>query len=105
MISALIEMSEEFISLRDASRKLCQTWEQQETSKQADANVCDEITRPMRDRMSVLSHEIAVTSATTPEELAKKALVALDWINADGDLADQLAASLCRDIVVLIRSG
>jgi hypothetical protein len=55
---------------------------------------------PLRQRMSQLSRRIVEARAASPEELAHKASVVLDWIDEDqGDMADRLGASLCRDIM------
>lgn len=56
---------------------------------------------PVLDRMSDLARSIVQVRAHTLEELAQKARIVLDWINEDGDLADVLVASLCRDVLAL----
>jgi len=103
MTTQLIRMSAEFLSLRDMVAQLVQTAEDQETSSHTREEERQAIMEPMLDRMSELARSIVQTRAHTPEELAHKARIVLDWINEDGDLADVLSASLCRDVVALFR--
>jgi hypothetical protein len=103
MTTPLIKMSAEFLSLREMLAKLEQTVEDQETSSDPEEEEREAITEPMLDRMSELARSIVQTRAHTPEELAQKARIVLDWINEDGDLADVLSASLCHDVVALFR--
>jgi hypothetical protein len=54
----------------------------------------------MWERMSQLSQQIAQAKASNLQDLAAKASVVLDWLDTDnGDIAEELAASLCRDIL------
>jgi len=103
MSTQLIKMSAEFLLLRDMVAQLVQTEEDQETSGRAEEEEREAIMEPMLDRMSELARSIVQTHARTPDELAQKARVVLDWINEDGDLADVLSASLCRDVVAMFR--
>lgn len=57
------------------------------------------------DRMSELVATIIDTHAGSTQELTCKARVALDWIDEEGDVADRLAASICRDILVLFEAA
>ena len=100
MATQLSKMSNEFLMLGEMVG-LLEAIEDQETSICMGDEEKGAIMETMLDRMSDLSRSIAQTHVHTPQELAQKARVVLDWVNADGDLADALSASLCHDVVTL----
>ena len=90
----LIELSVTYHALNDALAMITQALAEQ------DSSAWDQITQLMMDRTSTLSREIVSAHATCAEEIAYKASVALDWLDADNpDLAEELAISLCRDLL------
>lgn len=67
-----------------------------------DACAWEKLVELVMDRMSELSREIVAAPATCAEEVACKASVALDWLNdSTPELADELATSVCRDLMRL----
>jgi len=70
------------------------------TLEQIDAD--DSQSDPVRDRLAKLAREMAHARAESAPELAAKAAVLLDWLDPqETDIPNQLAVSLCRDIVLL----
>lgn len=100
MTTQLIKLSNEFFVLREMLGSLRHAVETR-TSTFNGEEEREALMETMLDRMSELSRSIAQTRVHTPQELARKARVVLDWVNADGDLADTLSTSLCRDVVTL----
>ena len=99
MNTRLIDMTAEFLSLRDAINKLTKP----RVGAEEDAHAIDHeaLMEPLVDRMASLAQRIGRSHARTPEELAQKARVALDCIDENGDTSDAQAASLGRDVLSL----
>jgi hypothetical protein len=99
-VEGLVELSKNYHAARAAIARLHNMWSRVgHDASWSDAEL-DTFAEPMRQRMSQLSFRIAQAQATSLEELAYKASVVLDWIDeSEGDMADLLAASLCRDLV------
>jgi hypothetical protein len=100
-MKTLAEMSAEFLTLRDTTRRLEQpSGDQSEWSSEHEDGRERQL-ELLCARMSVLTEDIATTTARNAKELLHKARVALDWINPEGDLADRIVASVCGDVVDL----
>lgn len=94
MSSRVIQISSGFHILRETLARI------EEASDATSDEAWETITELIRDRMSKLSREIVEVEAASPEELAHKASIVMDWLETEGaDLAEQLAASLCRDVL------
>ena len=96
MTTRLIEMSQEFFLLQD---RIVSLSEADDPNASGGDEEWEAVAEPIYDRMAVLARTIIDTHASTPQELAQKARVALDWIDEDGDMSDLLVASLCRDVI------
>jgi hypothetical protein len=101
--SALSQAANEFIKLRDALWSIQD--DKGEDQFEATLGTSEGVIETMHDRMSELARRIVDAPASTPSDLALKAIVALDWINDDGDLSDALSASVCRDLIGLFGEG
>ena len=99
MTTQLVALGAEFLALRDSARRLSEV---PEATLQADAETHRQsMMDTIYDHMFNLTQTIVSTHASSCEELAHKARVALDWIEQDGDITDLLACSVCRDVIVL----
>ena len=88
------ELSITYHALKDASAII------RRATAGEDGSALNTVTEVIADKMSQLSRDIVATHPTSPEEIAYKATVVLDWIDKDEpDLAEELAISLCRDIL------
>jgi hypothetical protein len=96
MSTLLMEMTEEFLVLQNKIAKFSKADDQNTPPGEGQ---WEDVAELIYDRMATLARTIIATHARTPEELAQKARVALDWIDEDGDMSDMLVASLCRDVI------
>jgi hypothetical protein len=94
----LVALGEEFLALRDTVERLAAVPESGAAEREEQQDTMKSL---LRDQMLDLAQTIANTHARSPQELTYKARVALDWIDSEGDMADLLACSLCRDVIVL----
>ena len=67
-------------------------------------DISDELVDHMHDRLAALAREMTQVPSNSPRDLASKAEVLMDWLDpyGSGFGAPALAASLCRDILLLI---
>jgi hypothetical protein len=95
MTRRLTELTTEFHALHESFGKL------QRLSEFADSDTWETISDAAQKRMHHISEELVSIRATSLEELAKKAAVALDWLDpAPNSVDQQLATSICRDILL-----
>jgi hypothetical protein len=86
----IIAAASEYLNLRTALESLS-----------SEANDWNDI----QDRMTFLTKEMVKASAATPRELVAKAMLTVEWLDADtGDLSDKIALSLCRDVLAMFRA-
>jgi hypothetical protein len=51
------------------------------------------------ERLAAVVREVTISPAVSTDDLMQKARIGLDWINSEGDIADRIAFSICRDVV------
>lgn len=99
----ICKMGTEYMELRDEVAQLMAKAEEQRYDGNQEKELETTIGAVM-DQMSSLTVQIASKPSGSPQELAHKARVVLDWIDEDGDISMVLVASLCVDIVAMFSS-
>lgn len=99
----ICKMGTEYIELRDEVAQLMTKAEEQRHESHREEELETTISAVM-DQMSSLTMQMASKRSGSPQELAHKARVVLDWIDEDGDISMVLVASLCADIVAMFSS-